>query len=688
MGKRKSKTTNLDTECINTIRFLAIDAIEKAKSGHPGIALEIAPLLFTLYSRIMRHNPANPAWYSRDRLVLSAGHGVPPLYATLALCGYFSIDELQKLRQWGSLTPGHPEYGLTPGIEATTGPLGQGLAIAVGMAIAERFTANLFNQSRIEVINYHTYCIVSDGDLMEGIGMEAASLAGHLQLGKLIVFYLDNHITIEGETNITYSDDTRDKFGAMGWQVLTVKDAEGTNAICAAADEAKEEPDCPTLICIRSNIGYGSPLEGTCKVHGEPLGTENTKRTKQKLDWPIEPNFYIPEDVWTFFRSLDAIGQSYENIWNNANSRLRSKNPFLHLKFRLIMQNVMTDLGIWWEKAINPLDFLPDQNLATRQASGIVLNTFLQNSYCPIMMSGSADLGSSCKNIVEGSKYFQADCPDGWNIHYGIREHAMGAVMNGLALSGIVPIGSTFLTFAQYMMPAIRLAAMMKLRVIYVFTHDSIGVGEDGPTHQPIEHLAQLRAIPGITVIRPCDADETVEAWKVALENNGPTALILTRQAVPTLDRDKYSDAAFFSRGAYLLTKTPADSQDNIILIASGSEVHLAIATQSELAQKGIKSDVVSMPSWELFEKQPEDYKEQTLPKKVLKIAIEAGCAMGWHKYVGDRGAIISIDRFGASAPGPVLFEKCGFTVDNIVRTATDMLEEQRIQAMKDFRLG
>ena len=665
--------TSLDELCINTIRMLSADCVQKANSGHPGMPMGAAPMAYVLWTKFLRHNPKNPLWPDRDRFVLSAGHGSMLLYSLLYLTGYdLTLEDLKNFRQWKSKTPGHPEYGITPGVETTTGPLGQGFANGVGMAIAERHLAAVFNRPGREIVDHYTYAIVSDGDLMEGISHEAASLAGHLRLGKLIYLYDDNRISIEGSTDITFSEDRCKRFEAYGWHVQTVEDGNDLKAIENAIEEARAETSRPSLIAIRTHIGFGSPgKQDHPSAHGEPLGAEEILKTKENLGWPKEPSFYVPKEVLDHFRKAISKGAELEKKWQKEFDSYKKAYPDLAAKFNTWIKG---ELPRNWDKVIP--SFEPNaKGIATRTASGTVLNALADN--IENLMGGSADLGPSNKTLIKSSKDFQAETCEGRNLRFGVREHAMGGILNGMALhGGIIPYGGTFLIFSDYMKPAIRLAALMGLKVIYVFTHDSIGLGEDGPTHQPIEQLATLRAIPNITVIRPADANETAQAWKAALSlKNTPVALVLTRQAVPILDQKEYASAAGLQKGAYVL-KQWGNGVPEIIIIGTGSEVHIALEGAKLLADKGIKVRVVSMPSWELFDRQPEDYKEEVLPTSIkARIAIEAATTYGWHKYVGDRGKIIGIDRFGASAPYKTLYEKFGLTPDRIVQEALTLID-------------
>ena len=660
--------TKLDDLCVNTIRMLSADGVEKANSGHPGMPMGAAGMAYVLWTRFLRHNPLNPKWPDRDRFVLSAGHGSMLLYSLLHLTGYdLSMEELMNFRQWGSQTPGHPEYGLAPGVETTTGPLGQGFANGVGMAIAERYLAAHFNQPGHVIVDHYTYGIAGDGDLMEGVSHEAASLAGHLGLGKLIYLYDDNHISIEGDTDIAFTENRTARFEAYGWHVQTVEDGNDLDAIETAINNAQNETGRPSLIAVRTDIGYGSPnKQGKAVAHGEPLGTEEIRLTKDNLAWPMDPSFLIPDEASTHFRQAVDKGKVLEDRWQETFSSFKKANPELANEWNLWMHGTLPE---GWENDI-PVFPADPKGMATRVASGSVLNAVA--SRLPNLLGGSADLAPSNKTEIKGEKDFQADTYSGRNLRFGVREHAMGSILNGMALhGGLMPYGGTFLVFSDYMRPAIRLAALMNLKVIYVFTHDSIGLGEDGPTHQPIEHLSALRAIPNLTVIRPCDANETSEAWRCALAaKQGPVALALSRQGLPTLDRTTFSPASGLSRGAYILHDTK-DGIPDIILIATGSEVAIALEAYEKLEEKGVKTRVVSMPSWELFDKQPEDYQCQVLPSEIkCRVAIEAGVPQGWHRYVGRTGEVIALERFGASAPYKILYEKFGLTVDRVVRKA------------------
>ena len=662
----------LDDLCVNTIRVLSAECVEKANSGHPGLPMGAAPMAYVLWTKFLKHNPRHPAWFNRDRFVLSAGHGSMLLYSLLHLTGYdLPLSELLNFRQWESKTPGHPEYGLTPGAETTTGPLGQGFANGVGMAIAERFLAATFNRPGYEIINHFTYAIASDGDLMEGISHEAASLAGHLGLGKLIYLYDDNHISIEGSTDLAFTEKRTARFEAYGWHVQQVEDGNDLEAIEKAIVSAQKETRKPSLIAVRTHIGYGSPnKQDKASAHGEPLGKEELKLTKQKLGWPLEPEFYVPDETLKVFRAAVEQGNAEETRWISLFEGYRKAFPD---PARELDRWIKGELPEGWEKDIPGFPADP-KGSATRAASGNVLNALSKR--IRNLVGGSADLAPSNQTLIKGEGDFQAEHFGQRNLHFGVREHGMGGILNGMALhGGLIPYGGTFLIFSDYMRPAIRLAALMQLKVIYVFTHDSIGLGEDGPTHQPVEQLTALRAIPNLTVLRPCDAAETAEAWRFALSHkSGPVALVLTRQAVPVLDRSVFAPAAGLQRGAYVLAESPKPKPD-LLLIASGSEVHIAIEAAAKLERKGISSRLVSMPSWELFDKQSEVYRRDVLlPEIKARIAIEAGRTQGWWRYVGERGDVVGLDHFGASAPYKILYEKFGITADRVVEKALKLL--------------
>ncbi len=663
----------IDELAINTIRFLAVDGVQKANSGHPGMPMGCAPIGYMLYAKLMNHNPKNPKWLNRDRFILSAGHGSMLLYSLLHLCGYeVSLDDLQKFRTYGSITPGHPEFGLTPGVETTTGPLGQGFANAVGMAIAQEYLASMFNKGKHKILDHYIYGICSDGDLMEGVSHEAASLAGHLKLSRLIFFYDDNKITIDGSTSLAFSEDVGQRFEAYGWQVLRITNVNELSQIEDAVNKAKAETKKPTIIITKTNIGYGSPnKQDTSEAHGSPLGDKEIRLTKKKLGWPEDLSFHIPEEIFEMFTKVKDEGEQKERQWNELFNEYKKEFPDDASKFISYMNN---DFGNEWESAL-PVFEDDGKKLATRAASGKVLNSIA--SKLPALIGGSADLAPSNNTFLKGFGEFSAENRSGRNFHFGIREHGMASIMNGMAIyGGVIPYGGTFLIFSDYLRPAIRLASLSHVKPIYILTHDSIGLGEDGPTHQPIEHLASLRAIPGNLVIRPADANETAEAWKVALNHkNGPIGLILTRQGLPVLDQKKYKSASNLHKGAYVLYET--SSEPDVILIASGSEIGITLKSVSLLEEKDISVRVVSFPSWELFEKQNAEYKESILPHKIkARVVIEAGVKQGWEKYAGDAGEIISIDKFGASAPVEVIFDKYNFNPGNIAETAFRVVEK------------
>ena len=660
----------LDNLCINTIRMLAVDAVEAANSGHPGMPMEAANLAYVLWTRFLKHNPTNPHWPNRDRFVLSAGHGSMLLYAMLHLTGYdLSLDEIKNFRQWRSKTPGHPEYRNVPGVETTTGPLGQGFATGVGMAMAEWHLAQNFNQPDFPLVDYNIYALVSDGDMMEGISSEAASIAGHLGLGKLVYIYLDNRITIDGSTDLAFTEDVSKRFEAYNWHVQKV-DGYDIKGISAAIKSAKAESGQPSLVIARTHIGYGSPnKQDKESAHGSPLGTEEARLVKENFKWPLEPSFYIPDEALVHFRKSLEEGKQLEQKWKTLFKTYAGKHPELANKWHMLNEKNLPD---GWEEAIPDFD-VSSGPIATRSASGKVINAVSPKLIG--LIGGSADLAGSNNTLVKESGNFKID-PEGKNIFFGVREHAMAGILNGMALSNVLlPYGGTFLVFSDYMRGSIRLAAMMGLQVMYIFTHDSIGVGEDGPTHQPIEQIASLRAIPNLTVIRPADAAETAVAWKALInQKDGPVALILTRQKLPILDRGKFPSAENLLKGAYVLADPPGGNPD-IILLATGSEVHPAIEAYDKLTAEGLAVRVINMPSWELFEKQANTYKEHVLPPSItVRLAVEAASPQGWHRYVGLEGDIIGMTGFGASAPGPTLFEKFGFTSDNIVTKAKSLL--------------
>lgn len=653
----------------NTIRGLAIDAIQKANSGHPGMPMGMADLSVVLWSRFLKHNPKDPAWFDRDRFVLSAGHGSMLLYSLLHLSGYdLSLEDLQSFRQWGSITPGHPENHLTPGVETTTGPLGQGISNAVGMALAERWLAERFNRPGFQLVDHHTYAIASDGDLMEGISHEASSLAGHWGLGKLIVFYDDNHITIDGPTSLTFSEDVLARYEAYGWHTLQV-DGHNPASIADAVKLAQAETHRPSLIACRTHIGYGSPnRQDTSAVHGSPLGETEARLTKENLGWPLEPLFHVPDAVRDLLSEAGMRGAERQAAWETLLSQYVEAFPDLAAMFHRFVNGTLPDE---WEEIL-PI-FEAGNSLATRASSGQTLNAIAP--YVPQLVGGSADLTESNKTDLKGEEALSSGEFGGRYIHFGIREHGMGGILNGMALhGGIRPYGGTFLVFSDYMRPSVRLAALMGLPVIYVFSHDSIGLGEDGPTHQPVEQLMALRTIPNLTLIRPADATETAVAWQAALENrSGPTALVLTRQGVPTLDRSRYASAANLRKGAYVLSEPSGQAQ--VILIGTGSELHLALEAQALLETKGVATRVVSMPSWELFEQQTETYRNSVLPAEIMtRVSVEAGVTLGWERYIGTHGRAIGLDRFGASAPYQTIYEKVGITANAVANTALALI--------------
>ncbi len=662
---------NPDQLTVTTIRTLSMDAVQKANSGHPGAPMGLAPAAYTLFKYFLKHNPKNPAWIDRDRFVLSGGHGSALLYSLLYLFGYgLNLDDLKNFRQWGSRTPGHPEYGETPGVETTTGPLGQGIANAVGMALAERHLAARFNKADKALIDHYTFVMCGDGDLMEGVALESISLAGHLGLGKLILMYDDNGITIEGKTDIAFTENVRAKFESQNWHVVTVKDGNDMDEIKKALQAGKDEAGRPTLVQIKTHIAYGSPnKQDSSDAHGSPLGAEEIKLTKKFYGVPEDKDFYVPDKVLENCRKALAKGEDLEHAWQEIFDVYKTLYPESAGQFVDAVSGFLTN---GWDSKI-PVFKPEDGPVATRSASGKVLNAIAEN--LPTLMGGSADLAPSNNTYIKNAGDFQKGAWEGRNIRFGVREHAMGAILSGMYLhSGVRPFGGTFLVFADYMRPAIRIAALMKLPLIYVFTHDSVAVGEDGPTHQPVEHLASLRAIPNLTVVRPADANETALAWKKALITlDSPTALILSRQNLPTLDVSQKDGE--FNHGAYTV-KMVADP--DLILIATGSEVHICVEAAKVLEKDhNIKAAVVSMPSWELFEKAPAPYRERILPSHVkARMAVEAGISMGWEKYVGEKGRVMGINRFGASAPGGKVLKEYGFSPENIVKNALEMFKK------------
>ncbi|NMB56029.1 MAG: transketolase [Leptolinea sp.] len=662
--------TSMQERAINTIRFLSADGVQKANSGHPGLPMGAAAIAYTVWTKHLRFNPKNPKWFDRDRFVLSGGHGSMLLYSLLHLTGYdLPLEQLKQFRQWGSLTPGHPEAGLTPGIETTTGPLGQGLGNGIGMAVAEAHLAALYNKPGHEIINHTTYIIVGDGDLMEGVASEASSFAGHQKLGKIICFYDDNKITIDGSTDLAFTEDRGKRFEAYGWQVLRVDDGNDVAMIDRAIKKAKKDPR-PSLIMCKTIIGYGMPnKQGTAKAHGEPPGEEELLAAKEKLGWPKE-SFYIPDDVAREFKKCVSKGKKLEADWNKRFSAYKAAYP---VEAAELERRISGKLPEDWEKAL-PVFETDAKGMASRVASGKVINSLV--TAVPELIGGSADLAPSNNTWISSSVAFQADHREGKNFHFGVREHGMASIVNGITVhGGIRPYGATFLVFADYCRGALRVSALSHIPSIWVFTHDSIGLGEDGPTHQPVETLASLRVIPNLLVIRPADANETAEAWRVALLNNKrPTALALSRQNLPTLDRKTLAPASGLQKGAYVLLD-PAGKKPEIILMASGSEVGLVLDAAQKLSSEGKAVRVVSFPSWELFSEQSAEYRESVLPASVTKrVAVEAGCTFGWEKWVGDKGVVIGLDRFGASAPAKVVMEKLGFSIDHVVEEAKKLL--------------
>jgi transketolase len=662
---------DLDQLCINAIRVLSMDAVQKADSGHPGTPMALAPLAYVLWTRHLKYNPANPEWIDRDRFVLSAGHASMLLYSVLYLTGYaVSLDDLKQFRQWESSTPGHPEYGYTPGVETTTGPLGQGVGNSVGMAIAESQLAALFNRPGHSVIDHYTYFIASDGDIMEGISHEASSYAGHLGLGKLIGFYDDNHITIEGDTDLTFNDDTAKRFEAYHWHVQRIEDANDLDALDKAIVAAKAVTDRPSLIVVRSHIGFGSPNKiDTAEAHGSPLGADEIKLTKEALGYPSQEPFYVVPEALERWRAAGARGADMEKEWQNRYDAYKAAHA---ADASELERRLRGELKAGWEDLI-PAFTTDNGSVASRAASGTVLNAIAPG--VPELVGGSADLASSTNTIVKKAPSITPDDHSGRNFHFGIREHGMGAIMNGMSVhGGFIPYGATFLIFSDYMRPAVRLAAIMHRHVIYVYTHDSIGLGEDGPTHQPIEQLSTLRAIPDFTLIRPADASETAEAWRAALKHHGPVALVLTRQKLGFIDRSKYGSANGVAKGAYVLSDSSGGAPQ-VVLMSSGSEVALIIEAQQKLAERGIRARVVSMPSHELFAAQDQAYRDSVLPAGIKRVAIEASHPMSWQRWVGADGVAMGLHRFGASAPYKELYEHLGLTVAKVVEAAAQLAQ-------------
>ncbi len=665
--------TDADTLCVNTLRMLSVDQVERAKSGHPGMPLGAAPMAYVLWDRFLKHDPADPAWPDRDRFILSAGHGSALLYALLHLYGYdLPLEELKRFRQWGSRTPGHPEYGHVPGVEATTGPLGQGFAMGVGMAIAEAHLAALYNRPGHTVVDHFTYAIVSDGDLMEGASHEAASLAGTLGLGKLVYLYDANRISIEGPTDLAFTEDVGRRFEAYEWQVLRVQDGNDLNAIESAIGAARNERRRPSLVIVQSHIGFGSPKQDSAASHGEPLGAEAARATKRALGWPEDASFHVPGEVSTHCRESVRTGVRSREAWRVAMEAYRAAFPAPSAELETRLAGTLPD---GWEAALPT--FRPGEGTqATRSASGAVLNAL--SAVIPALMGGSADLAPSTKTLLKGSPDFSASHPEGRNLRFGVRELAMGAAVNGMALhGGILPYGATFLVFCDFARPALRLAALMGIHAVFIFTHDSIGVGEDGPTHQPVEHLLSLRAIPGLRVLRPADANETAQAWRMALREPGPTVLALTRQNLPVLDPDAVPVVSGFQRGGYVLCEAEGGSPQ-VVLVGTGSEVHAALAARDMLSRRGIRARVVSVPCVEIFLAQSEAYRQEVLPPSAPCLAVEAGVTRGWREVVGDRGCVIGVDRFGASAPGEEVFRNLGITSEAIAERAASLLAAKK----------
>jgi transketolase len=669
---KERTATSLEELCIDTVRILAADAVQKANSGHPGTPMALAPVGHVLWSKAMHFNPQDPEWPNRDRFVLSAGHACMLQYSFLHLTGYdITLNDIKKFRQLHSKTAGHPEYGLLSGIEVTTGPLGQGFANGVGMAIARYYLAARYNKPGFELFNYNVYAICSDGDMMEGVSSEAASIAGHLKLGNIIYLYDDNHISIEGDTALTFDEDVGKRFEAYGWHVQVIEDGNDTGAIAAAIEKAKETTDRPSLIKVRTHIAYGSPNKvDTAGAHGSPLGEPEVKLVKKNFGFDPDQYFVIPDKVLNYYREAGKKGLQLEKQWTDLYKKYKKEYPELASEYELFSSGKLPN---GWKDKL-PL-FQVNEKIATRKASGKVLNAVAE--YFPMLIGGAADLSPSTDTVLEKYSSFSAEKREGRNFHFGIREHAMGAILNGMAVThGIIPYGATFLIFSEYMRPPIRLAAIMKIKTILVYTHDSIGLGEDGTTHQPVEQLISLRSIPNLMVLRPADANETVHAWRVALEHSGgPVALILTRQNLPIIDQKKYTAASWLERGAYILSES--DGPPQLILIGTGSEVQLLLQAQQQLKEQSIAARVVSMPSWELFEKQDNDYKENVFPTNLRKrLVVEAGSPLGWQKYATDDGDILGINRFGESAPGEEVMKEFGFTVENVIQRAKNLFSK------------
>jgi transketolase len=671
MESKMKPSADFEIKAINTIRFLSADAVQRANSGHPGLPMGCAAMAYCIWTRHLKFNPWNPHWINRDRFILSGGHGSMLLYSLLYLTGYdLSLEEIKNFRQWNSLTPGHPEYGVTPGVEVTTGPLGQGFANGVGMAIAQKHMANRFNKPDFELFDHYIYAVVTDGDLMEGVASESASLAGHLGLGNLIYLYDDNYISIDGSTDIAFTEDRMKRFDAYHWHTQIVEDGNDLERIDHAIQSAKKDPR-PSIIAVKNKIGYGLPTrEGTAKAHGEPPGVQELIGAKEKLGWPLEPEFFVPDDVLEYYREVGEKGVGIEEKWGMLLEKYLQKYPVLGFELK---RRISGELPENWDVDLPEYNINP-KGVATRITSGLVLNQIAKR--LPELMGGSADLTPSNKTWIDDEAAFQANSPQGRNIHFGVREHGMGAVVNGLNVyGGIIAFGATFLTFSDYMRPAIRVSALSGYPSIWVFTHDSIGLGEDGPTHQPVEHLAALRAIPNLAVIRPCDANEVTVAWTETIRRrHAPTVLAFSRQNLPILDRTIYAPAKGLARGAYIL-KDSGDTLPELILMASGSEVSLIIESGVILANEGYKVRLVSFPCWELFDAQEKEYRELVLPDQVKnRIAVEAGVSQGWERWLGTSGCFIGMDQYGKSAPFEVIYEEFGLTVDRIVNTAKGML--------------
>ena len=671
---------DLNELCINTLRFLAVDMVQKANSGHPGLPMGAAAMAYTLWDRFLKVNPLDPQWPDRDRFVLSAGHGSALLYALLHATGFdLPLAELERFRQWGSRTPGHPEYDKTPGVEATTGPLGQGFANAVGMAIAEASLAARFNRPDHVIVDHDTYVLVSDGDLMEGVASEAASLGGHLRLGKLIALYADNHVSLSGSTDLIFTEDRSARFAAYGWHVQRVENGNDVAEVAAAIEAARAEKGRPSFLDVHTHIGYGSPHKhDSSSAHGEPLGVEEVRLTKESLGWPVEPSFYVPPEAREHFRAFADRNKARQAEWLSRFQTYTKKYPELAAEFQRIMQR---ELPSGWDRDLP--SFRSDSGpVATRVASGKVINALATR--LPELMGGDADLAPSTHTLIEGSDNFEPSSRAGRNLRFGVREHAMGAILNGMALHrGFIPYGATFLIFSDYMRPPMRLAAMNGLPVIYVFTHDSIAMGEDGPTHQPVEQLLGLRSVPGLTVIRPGDANETTAAWRLAIESKDrPTALVLTRQKLPVLDLASYPGIpAGVARGGYVLADTRENARPDVVLIATGSEVHLALNARARLSAEGVQARVVSLPCWSIFNAQPVSYRKEVLPEGIPWLAIEAGVTLGWDSYLGPPMPVRGVDRFGASAPGEVVMREYGFTVENVCKQVGALLHPSKDKA-------